>query len=348
MKKQRWNIVFIIAAFAALLLFVVLTCKPEQMLVILKNARLPFLGAAFLCMAAYWLLETWMLQAMTSTLSRPLKFRQVLRVSMVGQLFNQITPFSSGGQPIQAYYLCRYGVPLGSATSILLMKFIVYQTVLALYSLVLLVFQFPFFLQHVAGFGWLILIGFAVNLAVVVLLYSVGYFPGGTRRFLLWLLKVLHKMRIVKDRDKMEHRILDEMEKFHQDFVGFKGHPKEIIRLVVFSFLQLTVFFLVPLCVCLALNAGKVSALSVVSAAAFVLLISSFVPLPGASGGAEGSFYLLFGIFFVQPEGVPMAILMWRMLTFYLPILTGVFFAKLPKKFAAPAPLEPQEYKEET
>lgn len=335
MKKQRWNIVFIVAAFVALVLTIVLTSDPEQMLHIIKNARLPFLGAALLCMVAYWLLESWMLGTMTSTLKKPLRFFQVLRVSMVGQLFNQITPFSSGGQPIQAYYLCRYQVPLGSASSILLMKFIIYQTVLAIYSLILLIFQFPFFLGRVSGFGALIVIGFLINLAVVVLLYCVGYFPGGTRRFLLWVLELLCKIHIVKNRDKYTRKIEEEMDKFHEDFKGFQGHTKEILRLILLSFLQLTVFFLVPFCVCMALNAGQVNLFTVLGAAAFVLLISSFVPLPGASGGAEGSFYLLFGIFFTQPGGVPMAILLWRMLTFYLPILVGIFFAKLPQKAEA-------------
>lgn len=42
-------------------------------------------------------------------------------------------------------------------------------------------------------------------------------------------------------------------------------------------------------------------------------------------GGAEFSFHTLFGSFMPE-EFLNMAILFWRMVTFYLPILVGMFF----------------------
>lgn len=67
---------------------------------------------------------------------------------------------------------------------------------------------------------------------------------------------------------------------------------------------------------------------TVVASAAFILMISSFVPLPGASGGAEGSFYMFFRMFFKASGSVSVAILLWRLFTFYLPIVVGVYFAR--------------------
>ena len=56
-------------------------------------------------------------------------------------------------------------------------------------------------------------------------------------------------------------------------------------------------------------------------------MVSSFVPLPGAAGAAEGSFFMFFGAF-LQPSNIAYAILIWRFFVFYLPILVGVFFIK--------------------
>ena len=54
-------------------------------------------------------------------------------------------------------------------------------------------------------------------------------------------------------------------------------------------------------------------------------MITSFVPLPGASGGAEISFITFFRLFF--PENmVSMSTLFWRLITFYLPIIVGTGF----------------------
>ena len=62
-----------------------------------------------------------------------------------------------------------------------------------------------------------------------------------------------------------------------------------------------------------------------VAAQVFVAMVSAFVPLPGASGGAEGSFVIFFGKFFGQ-DIVP-AMFLWRLLTYYVNIALGGFFS---------------------
>ena len=51
----------------------------------------------------------------------------------------------------------------------------------------------------------------------------------------------------------------------------------------------------------------------------------TFIPTPGSGLGAEGGFYLLFQSIFKE-ETMNMAILFWRLYTFYLPILVGTLF----------------------
>ena len=59
-----------------------------------------------------------------------------------------------------------------------------------------------------------------------------------------------------------------------------------------------------------------------VAAQAYVSMVSAFVPLPGASGGAEGSFLLFFGPFFPTGTLLPATVL-WRMLTYYMSLPMG-------------------------
>ena len=65
-------------------------------------------------------------------------------------------------------------------------------------------------------------------------------------------------------------------------------------------------------------------------AQSFVNMVSAFIPLPGASGGAEGSFYLFFGTFFgnlIMP-----ALFIWRIGTYYLNIVGGIAFIFIVKR----------------
>ena len=88
---------------------------------------------------------------------------------------------------------------------------------------------------------------------------------------------------------------------------------------------QLTAFFLIPLCIFYAFGLGKADVLLMICAGAFVLNFTSFIPLPGAAAGAEIGFHTIFSIFF-PTHILSVAILFWRLLTFYLPICVGGCF----------------------
>lgn len=57
------------------------------------------------------------------------------------------------------------------------------------------------------------------------------------------------------------------------------------------------------------------------ASAAFVQLILTAVPLPGGTGGAEGGFALFFGGLLGDLTGT--GIVLWRLISFYLPVLVS-------------------------
>lgn len=107
-------------------------------------------GAAGL-MVVYWVLESTELHLALKCFSPQQAPCDTFRATMIGQFFNCITPFASGGQPMQALYLMKKGVALSFASCSLLIKFIVYQFVLTLYSAVTLALCFR---QFAAGSRW--------------------------------------------------------------------------------------------------------------------------------------------------------------------------------------------------
>ncbi|WP_252976697.1 lysylphosphatidylglycerol synthase domain-containing protein [Clostridium acetobutylicum] len=57
----------------------------------------------------------------------------------------------------------------------------------------------------------------------------------------------------------------------------------------------------------------------------------SCIPLPGGEGGAEGGFFLIFGLFFPR-KIILSAILIWRILSYYSCILSGSLFSMISSK----------------
>ena len=327
-KSNPWAIAVIVLVAAGSIAAAFLADGPEKIFTSLADADKRWLAAGAGCMLIYWALESGCLHLAARKAWPGQRLGNSVVTSMIGQLFNCITPFASGGQPIQAFHMTRSGMPVGKATSVLLAKFIVYQTVLALYSAAVLIFEYRNFAENIDGFSKLALIGFAVNAAVVVVLFCVGFFPKITGGFFQSCLLILAKLRIVRNPEAAGAGIDREISTFHQGFTELRRERGVMSAMAVMTVFQLTAFFLVPYCVLMALGIRGLQVGHVVASAAFILMISSFVPLPGASGGAEGSFYVFFKMFFKASGSVSVAILLWRMFTFYLPIVVGVYFAR--------------------
>lgn len=327
-KSNPWAIAIIVLVAVGSIAAAFLADGPEKIFASLAGADKRWLAAGAGCMLIYWALESGCLHLAARKAWPGQRLGTSVVTSMIGQLFNCITPFASGGQPIQAFHMTRSGMPVGKATSVLLAKFIVYQTVLALYSAAVLVFEYRNFAENIDGFSKLALIGFAVNAAVVVVLFCVGFFPKITGGFFQSCLLILARLRIIRDPEAAGAGIDREISTFHQGFTELRRERGVMSAMAVMTVLQLTAFFLVPYCVLMALGIQGLQVGHVVASAAFILMISSFVPLPGASGGAEGSFYVFFQMFFKASGSVSVAILLWRMFTFYLPIVVGVYFAR--------------------
>ncbi|MCI8624068.1 MAG: flippase-like domain-containing protein [Provencibacterium sp.] len=322
-KSKIWNGAVLLFCAAALIGSILTAGKPAHFREALRSVHPAFLAGALGCMVGYWALESVCLHLAAQKLYPAQRMADSVTVAMIGQLFNCVTPFASGGQPAQVMGLMRRGMPAGKASSALVGKFIVYQVVLSLYSLVALTGRAYF--TQLQGITPLVMTGFAVNAAVMAGLLGICFFPALSRRAALWALRLCGRLRLLKDPQRTEEAVLRELNAFYESFQALRQSPALILKLAVLSALQLTAFFVAPYFVCRALG-SSLSLAAALCAGAFVLMISSFVPLPGGSGGAEGGFFFFFHLFFPSAALVGLALLLWRAVTFYLPIVAGGCF----------------------
>ncbi len=330
--KSKKSVLKIINYAIVILSAVILVCIVlfvdgiESFIEVFSHTNFAWLLCGALLMVLYWTLESCALHVAVLSVHKRFYFGRTLKATILGQYYNCITPSASGGQPMQAYYMYNSGMPVGSASSALLVRFIVFQCVLTVYSAVILIFRYPFFAEKIHGFSALVFIGFTVNTVIVLFMLGVAFAPKTVLRFFRFCVRVLSRIRLIKNKKEMLDRVELEVDKFYISLKAMKCNLWAIVKTAIFSFLQMTVYFLVPLFVIYALGVSADPFL-VVSCSACVLMISSFVPLPGAAGGAEGSFLVFFGLFDLGNK-ISAAILLWRILTFYMPIIVGMFFAQ--------------------
>ena len=105
-----------------------------------------------------------------------------------------------------------------------------------------------------------------------------------------------------------------------------------LVKVSLLTFVQLTVYFSMSWVIFAGFGLDLESLgmdpvegyFTVISCQAFVYLIASFVPLPGAIGASEASYITFFNYVYHDPSIVALSTFIWRGFTFYLPIVVGM------------------------
>ena len=330
--KNIINLSIIALIFIIMMVYLIKVEGINNIVTVLKTVNVNWALLGLLCIIVYWILEALCLYIVEKKIYKEQKFFDSLRVSMIGQLFNSITPFSSGGQPMQAVAMKLEGKSVSKSATILLIKFIAYQFTLVIYTLLIIIFQYSYFKSILPGFISLALIGFLVNFIVIVFLILIGANKKIVLNMIKFFYKILNKIKLLKKLDEKMEKLNDSIESFHENFKIIKTEKIMMLKLIFVTIIQLTVFFAITYCVYRMFGLNETTFIKIISAQAFLSMIMAFIPIPGAGGAAEGGFYILFSTFFSK-ETINMAVLFWRMYTFYLPILVGgLFMIKLNKK----------------
>lgn len=326
-KGYAKGLAFITGTFAVLCIWLFKQYSIQALWKMMLGMRPLWILAAMGLMVVYWVFESLGLHLAVSRFVPTQNPGDTFCATMIGQFFNCITPFSSGGQPMQAWYLVKKGVSLSFASCSLLIKFIVYQFVLTIYSALTLLLCFKSFAGRISSIGWLIFVGFGVNLLVITGLLCLGFLRRPTEKVLYGSVSLLKKIKLISEQaaSKAKERIQKELMEFYEGFAQIRQDIGGILAMSALTAVQLTAFFLIPLCIFYAFGLGKADVLLMICAGAFVLNFTSFIPLPGAAAGAEIGFHTIFSIFF-PTHILSVAILFWRLLTFYLPICVGGCF----------------------
>ncbi len=294
-----------------------------------------WLAAGFGCMVVYWLLDAVILHTVTITMHKEQRIKDTVRVTMIGQFFNSITPFAGAGQPVQAYVMIKDGVKPGYAASIFVVKSLLHQMVIILYSIVVFVFKGGIFSAHIPQFYYFFILGTIINtlfLMFNVLLLYKGY---AAKKILMVLVRLLNKLKIIKDPDGVQKRIDTELVSFSGGALILKKDSKALVILIVTQIVQFTFLFAIPYFIQLAVEDHRAGLMNMISAQALITLISLLIPTPGATGGMEGLSYLFYGMFFRRGFVIPV-ILIYRLLTYYPSVIFGGIFTV----FAPEKPLQ--------
>lgn len=325
MKKKCIN--YIILAIIILLSFRVLlgNIDPAIFYETIKMADGRFLLLGFVCMFVYWGLEALMMDNLIKKVNPEMKFWSAIKTTIIGQYYSFLTPFASGGQPMQLYELGKDQMPIGNATAVLVSKFLIFQITVTLYSMVLFFLKIHSLFVNVQAVTTFVLFGLAINVIGLTMIVLMAFKPQKVEKVGHLVIEGLWRIKIIKHRERAYGRLNHLTEEYQMAMGQFHEDVKNTIWLFVLSVVQLTAFFSITYLVYLALGLRGVSYIDVISLQAMLYMAVSFIPSPGTAGASEVGFSLLLGSIFTS-HLLAMAIILWRGISYYFGLVfCGLF-----------------------
>lgn len=283
-----------------------------------------WLLTAELCMLVYFALEGLVVKIFVDERIGQYSFKSALRIPLIEQLFNGITPFSSGGQPAQLIAMLQSGIDGGRASSILLMKFIVYQAMIVVNFLIALVIGFHYMVSKMSYLSLFVVFGFLIHFAVIIGLFMVMFWPQFTKKALRVVLAPVGWFGHQERKVDMIVRLDTKVDLFYEESVQLIGQWRLLLKVILITFVQLMSYYLVPYFIMLSLGYTQANIVMITCLHVLIVMVISIFPIPGGSGGAEYAFTILFGSYITNSSKLVLAMLLWRILTYYLGIFAGM------------------------
>ncbi|MCM1236988.1 MAG: flippase-like domain-containing protein [Ruminococcus flavefaciens] len=260
--------------------------------------------------------------------------REAFKTNFLGKYYDAVTPFGTGGQPMQIYYLSSKGISGGNASAIPMIKyyasvvvwvimgaaFMIAGTATGVFDLVKVSETNEAAVKLLQVTGW---VGIGINLIIPLFVTMFLLLPKAMHKLTAGVVHIGKKMRIVKDEEKTCAKALKIVDDFKTSFKTMATTPLNLIALILVTIIEVGGTFAVPFFVMKAFSCPVDELiLPVLALNAFATFGSSFIPTPGNSGAVENIGAIAFSL--VAGGAVAWSVLIWRFGVYYIYIIIGI------------------------
>lgn len=334
MEKKKTKIFNILILIFITILVLYFSLKDDYKLIIKQILSINpiFLILSILFVILYWVFSSIVMNLFLGKITK-YSFKKTFRLQIMTQFFNAITPFSSGGQPFEVYYLKKDGIKISDSTNVLIEHFIVYQLALILLGTVAIMANRIFgIFPPTSILKKLVTLGYIINVIVVLVLFYVSFNKKGNKFVVNVVISFLNKLKIVKDKQETKDRWNNYINDFNKGAKTLFKDKKLFLGAIFLNILGLSCLYLVPILILFGLgDFTSMNGILTIITSSYVMLIGSFVPIPGGTGGLEYGFIAFYGNF-ITGSKLKAVMLLWRFITYYFGMIVGSVLISLKER----------------
>ncbi len=325
-KKGKYYISMIVMVLLIAVTFVFLLkdSSPQALLDVIQSVNPWFVLIGLGMMLLFVSCEAFNIHNIMKSLDKKVPFLRCLKYAFVGFYFSSVTPSSTGGQPMQVYYMKKDNLEVGPASLTLMIIMAVFQMSTLVYGAIAFLIKGQLVLEHVRALGFLVLYGVIVNIGLVTGICVMVFSDKLVHRLVMWCARMLKRLHLVKDSEKLEKSLEQQIHEYKKGAKHLRQHPTVLIKVFATVAVQLVASYSVPFFVYKAFGLNQYGFLDIVAVQALLTIAVSSLPLPGAVGASESGFMVIFRIFFTPQLLLP-AMLLSRGISFYsFVVISGI------------------------
>ncbi|WEG37481.1 lysylphosphatidylglycerol synthase transmembrane domain-containing protein [Amygdalobacter nucleatus] len=219
--------------------------------------------------------------------------------SFIGFFFNNITPSSSGGQPMQMYYMKKRGIAMSYTSVVFIALAIFYNLAMLFYCALVNILRFNYVKNNLGYVSYLLPLGYLLYIVTTTFLIVLFFNPMIIVKSARSILNFLIKYRLVKRPKALLAKLLHFSKRYVASSLNFNKNWRLIWELAGLHLIQLAAYTSVPFFAAMALKDCMTTNkwqlfLDTFTMQAILNISASLIPSPGAVGLTEGNFLRLF------------------------------------------------------
>jgi uncharacterized protein (TIRG00374 family) len=289
----------------------------------MKTLDLKYIAVAVLFMGMFLFLEALMLDILVNINGRKTAFKVAIKSMFIGQFYSLVTPFSSGGQPMQLFAMMKDGLKASHSTAVLVNKFLYFQVGVTLFSLTLVILKWSSVIGYLTASYGVIALGLTFNTLGLTLLLLMVFKPNKLKVTALKLIACLRWFKVSEIKIKAkQNKCCEHVNEFTHNIKGLLVNRLVMFKMSVLTIVQLIFYFGITYFIYRAFGQTEKSFVEILALQSVLYMSISLIPTPGSAGVAEGGFYFIFSSLF--PAGtVAGGMLIWRGISYYLNLLVS-------------------------
>ncbi len=323
MKNRKIN-AFIIAIITIIILYFLVKDNYKEIYNTIINANISWILLAFLFYIIYQLFQAIPFYLYAKLYDKNISFSFFIYLMVVTNFFNGITPLATGGQPLQVYALHKKGIPTVNSTNIVLQHTIIYEIAVVLWLLFAVIINYVFNLFSLTTpLKILVVTGVTLNIIYLIGLLLASFTKSFNKNIITFIISILSKLRIVKDKSKTIEKWNKSCSDLYESSKVLLKNKGLFILCILLLIIGYTFNYSITYLIIKALNINTVLTYPIsLILTCYIYTSSTYLPIPGATGGMEYSF---FGYLknFIAGYYLNVALILWRFITYYLPTMIG-------------------------